>query len=1101
MRLIRIIVDAFQCIAHAEVELAAGLNVLYGPNDLGKSSLAAAIRNVLLLPHASAAAKDLASWHAGDAPRVALTFSTDAHEIWRVTKRFGSDGSSLLEFSKDGASFATDASGRQVDGTLRELLQWGIGPPGGRGTGRGLPDSFLCNVLLAEQINVPDVLTRGLGGDGSQSARQRLNEALQALAQDPLFKRILDIAAEQVDNAFTATGQFKRGQRSPFRDVAQEIETLETQKKALQAKLTETISAQRMLEALSGELDEQMAKLADADGHLAAVREAQAQHAARAEVEEELRLARSASEVIQMELNELAQAEQAVSALGEQVELAERALAEKSAAAAASAQARDEAEQRLQRVSSEQGVAARRLALQELEHERLKATTRRDELQRSVAAAETARQRRQEESAARTRLDDVNARLAAAEKALAACAAADSAARAEVSRQSLLETVARLRDARARLEAAEQSAAQARIDRETASKRREESAGLEERIVALRAPADDVVRQLAELERQVQLAEAHLNVGLAVELRPLADVRVQVALDGGASEEVASREPLIRDAKRSVAIRVDELLDIAITAGEATARAEAERLRARWNGEALPVLAAAGVSSLGDLEERCRQAEALRKQLAERRGEIEVLDQRAAEAERRADGVEELRRRVGHLESELRGRDRAELEAELGDLGAGWETEIERRKAAADEASRKAAWALQTARDNLGALKAEKEGCGEAHRQAAAIAAEAMALFPDGVDALLGDARRELAEIEPLLTDLAARIEAMSHQAADDLAQARQERQAAGERFEAAEEAVRVARTARDELRQGLARASGSLEERRRQAERLDLPATEAKVEEITRRLAALPVPAIPAGEAEIEAAEQRVRQISAAIEETRSRIFHARGALEQVGGNVVREDLQDVERALQLALDRQGQIEVELKAWKLLQETLREAENSDGAHLGRALAGPLAEQFGAVTGGRYGPIAVGQDLDLPEECVEAAGELRSYTLLSAGTQDQLGTIFRLCIAEQLGTFIVLDDHLSQCDPAKIDWFRDRLLRAAERIQIVLLTCRPEDYLDANEFPTGDDVVRDSGLLRAVNLGRAIQRYPLATAHRSVSDPASVSSPPQEVRR
>jgi len=125
--------------------------VLYGPNDLGKSSLAAAIRNVLLLPHGSAAHDQLVSWHSGAAPRVALTFSTEAHRFWRVTKTFGAGGagSSRLEFSKGGASFSTDTTGREVDGKIRELLRWGISPPGGKNTARGIPDSFLTNVLLA----------------------------------------------------------------------------------------------------------------------------------------------------------------------------------------------------------------------------------------------------------------------------------------------------------------------------------------------------------------------------------------------------------------------------------------------------------------------------------------------------------------------------------------------------------------------------------------------------------------------------------------------------------------------------------------------------------------------------------------------------------------------------------------------------------------------------------------------------------------------------------------------------------------------------------------------------------------------------------------
>lgn len=1078
MRLIRIVVDAFQCIRHAEVDLAPGLNVLYGPNDLGKSSLAAAIRNVLLLPHTSASAEDLASWHSGDLPRVALTFGSEAHRIHRVTKSFGSGGASLLEFSKDGSSFSTDATARQVDAKLRELLQWGIVPPG-KGAGHGLPDSFLRNVLLADQIGVPDVLARGLGGDRDASARKRLNEALQALAQDPLFKRILDAAVQQVDLAFTPKGQLRRGRSSPFTRIGDEIQALEAQKQALQTRLNATISAEKTLQDLHGELDGLATQCEEADRHLAAVREAHAQLVARAEVEEELRQAHAAGDAIRGELAELAEAELAMGALQERVELAAGLLAEKTAAATAAGRARDEAEQRLQQVAGEQGAQARQLALGDLENARLKATARRDELRRNVAAAEVAKQRRQEESAARVELEDVNTRLAAANQALAERAAADRAARDAVGRQALLETAARLRDAEARLAEAEKSLDEARRLREAAATRRGEADRLQARIDELRVPAGDEVRKLAELSRQLEVAEARLSVGLSVALRPLADVRLRLAVDGAAAAEHAGAESLTLDAQRSVAVRVDDLLDIAITAGEATARAEAEHLRGRWTAEALPVFAAAAVSSLADLEGLCRQVDDLRRQAAEHRDAVGTLERQATELNRRADGMESLRKRVADLAPGLAGRDRGELEAELGDLGAAWETEIERRRSVADEAARTTAGELNAARDSVAALNTEQAGHEAAHRQAAAAATEAMAQFPGGLDVLLESQVGELAALDASLAEIAARIEALSHQAEDELTEARQSRQAAGEAAEAAEEAVRLAQVELEQLREALARAAGSVDERRRQAQRLDLPAAEARVEEITRRLDDLPTPDTPAGDAEVAGAEQGVKRMRAALEDVRSRIDRASGAIDQVGGNVVREDLRDVERALQLAVDRRGRIEIEFKAWQLLQETLREAENSDGAHLGRALAGPLAEQFGALTAGRYGDIAIGQDLDLPPECVQAAGELRSYTLLSAGTQDQLGTIFRLCIAEQLGSFIVLDDHLSQSDPDKIRWFRARLLDAAERIQIVLLTCRPEDYLRGDECPVGDAAVRDNGALRAVNLGRLIERYPL----------------------
>src|SRR6267143_650592 len=53
MRLKKLYVTNFGGIESAEVEFGPGLNVLHGPNDLGKSTLVEAIRLGLLLPHGS----------------------------------------------------------------------------------------------------------------------------------------------------------------------------------------------------------------------------------------------------------------------------------------------------------------------------------------------------------------------------------------------------------------------------------------------------------------------------------------------------------------------------------------------------------------------------------------------------------------------------------------------------------------------------------------------------------------------------------------------------------------------------------------------------------------------------------------------------------------------------------------------------------------------------------------------------------------------------------------------------------------------------------------------------------------------------------------
>jgi hypothetical protein len=51
--------------------------------------------------------------------------------------------------------------------------------------------------------------------------------------------------------------------------------------------------------------------------------------------------------------------------------------------------------------------------------------------------------------------------------------------------------------------------------------------------------------------------------------------------------------------------------------------------------------------------------------------------------------------------------------------------------------------------------------------------------------------------------------------------------------------------------------------------------------------------------------------------------------------------------------------------------------------------------------------------------------------VLSVGTREQLATLLRLAIAEQLRSAIVLDDHLVQTDATRLAWFRQTLRSAA----------------------------------------------------------------------
>src|ERR1700733_1854333 len=191
MRLHRLRITSFAAIGNVDVEFGPGLNVLYGPNDLGKSTAVAAIRLGLLLPHTSTHGDQYVGWTGSDDRIVEITFETEAQRIWRIRKQFGKSGSSLLQESRNGQEFEDVERGRKADAKLREILRWGIPEPGGTGGGKGLPTSFLATALLSTQADVSAVLHADLKGDPAASGKERIRAPLLAQAQKPLFVSLL----------------------------------------------------------------------------------------------------------------------------------------------------------------------------------------------------------------------------------------------------------------------------------------------------------------------------------------------------------------------------------------------------------------------------------------------------------------------------------------------------------------------------------------------------------------------------------------------------------------------------------------------------------------------------------------------------------------------------------------------------------------------------------------------------------------------------------------------------------------------------------------------------------------------------------------------
>ena len=691
MRFAKLQVENFRAIRSAELEFGPGLNVLHGPNDLGKSTLGLALRAALLLPSTSSLASDYVPWQEQVAPVVTLTFLTDVAKIWRVVKRF-TENDATLSFSKDGRDFTIDARERQVDERLRQLLGWGLAAPGGRGGARGMPESFLANVLLAAQTDVDAILGSTLDDDLDPSGKLKLTAALSALAQDPLVRHVLDAAQKEHELHYTATGRKKGGQSAPLTLASDAVkgltdELLRTQQALHQSAALEQeckrlhegwLEAQRTAEAAETSLKKGQAGLQRSSEKRAA--------------EEKLAVERQA--LAQLEVLEArVKALDAQSAsLGLQVKDKETAAHAAQQAVKGATAAVREAEEAHRKASSADGEAERAVARATLTAEQAKRSVQRNELMTQLERAKALAKWTLE-------LKRLGAELAPARTRLA-----DAQTQAE-----LIDGVMNYGhwvNANEAAKRAEQCRAEAQAARAEALQKTGEAMGLrktakalEEELTARRLELPDEKQRasLARLRHEADLADAALGGGVTVVVRPRSPLMLRSTTDESAPEEKKVSSEHALEADRRVQLSIGDLVDIEVIAGAAEKRKDAEHLRRRWKTEALPALERAGVRSLGELTELfaglneqleqaktgARGATQLEQEAKTLRDRSAMLDEKAAGAPT-AEQLEDKRRAVGGLSFEV-------LAKGLEAMGASWEREVRQHHEATSAALAQAA--------------------------------------------------------------------------------------------------------------------------------------------------------------------------------------------------------------------------------------------------------------------------------------------------------------------------------------------------------------------------------------------------------------------------
>jgi len=1047
----RLSVTNFAGIESAEFELGPGFNVCHGPNELGKSTLVKAIRAALLLQDSSSSAADFVDWQTDAQPEVALTFETEPERIWRVRKRFdrGRGGASYLDFSRDGAQFVQDARGREVEGRLQDLLQWGIDAPGGKGRRRGIPESFISTALLGNQDEVTAILNRSLEEDPSNSGKLRLTEALQAMAQDPVFGRIIGLVQAKVDEAFTGTGRKKSGQNSPWVHLRDRVKLAEERLREIQRKVDDSESARGHVTELHQQSIAVREVLSNAERSLHNLNAALGQQQVRDQVARQLDEAATNHERVSVLERRMHEIEASLAARrGTSADLEARR--DELAAHRTEGQARfEQAREAVRELESGAGEQQRRLREQEIEKAILTNQATRSSLAARMEHAGRISARHQRGETIRSDIEGVTSSLREAEDVLAQARvryADDERKLALLSHQLLAR---RLLVVRATLVETEASRSTLAKDREQAQVQLKDAASMRSEVETWHAPAPALLVALRELEIERRVSRERLEVGLTLTITPHNEASLDVAVDGADSEalQVPAAGAEI-SARRELALVIPGFGDLVIRGGAQGMQAELDELNQRWAEEAEPVLKAAGCDDPGSLEVLVQRA-------LDRRREADSIDAEARSTMARTQDSTAIESARGDQVDAIAVAER-DLAASLPD-----DTDLEGFVADLDEA--RTGPVIQVAIDklrpemdrrrDLGAALAGNAQGDEGRLEGLEVELEALdgelaselESFDGDWEAVLTDGATELARLdESLARDNESRL-AVQQEATREVDEVRQALEDATRTVEAVDVSLRETNGEIDFAREAIAELDGEMRARVDAFSKEDPAAAAARVVDCQAELDALPEPEQDVEPEEVRAAEQQVAAAADAVEGVKHAVDKAEGAIEQVGGDYIEEQQTQAKEALQVVTGHQRDLEVEYEAWQLLRDTLKAAENEDAVHLGSALVDPVSDRMAALTGGRYGKVDIAPALQTAG--IDLGGASREAASLSLGTQEQLATLLRISIAEALTSFLVMDDQLTQSDAARMERLRVMLRAASAGVQVVVFTCHPDAYL------------------------------------------------------
>lgn len=222
--------------------------------------------------------------------------------------------------------------------------------------------------------------------------------------------------------------------------------------------------------------------------------------------------------------------------------------------------------------------------------------------------------------------------------------------------------------------------------------------------------------------------------------------------------------------------------------------------------------------------------------------------------------------------------------------------------------------------------------------------------------------------------------------------------------------------------------------------------AAKARLAEIQDQLARFdedPAPAVRRLEVQLEAANQ---------EANRARDLEARelGKLDSLGAQGPYSTLVAAEERVSQLDEEARREESRLEAIRLLYDTVSACRAEAIAAVSAPVEASATRLLQRIAGRRLGRIQVGAAFDPAAVLPESLEQGVTPDNLSGGEQEQLYLATRLALAEVLAReerqLVVLDDVLTATDAGRLARVMNVLEEAAERLQVLILSCHPERY-------------------------------------------------------